>query len=183
MKDDTLNTHNNALGKKSDSIGFQKLMEGLSNRESTVRRESETALVAAGEEAVPHLIHRIAAESDPDIRWYAARVLARIGRLAAQPLLDALRAEHREDVRRYYAAALAEMMDPPIQEVLQLFNEQDPSLRGYGTLILCRIGEAAIGPLKESLNEANGLFRRCAEYTLLRIHADPRGRDDQYFSP
>lgn len=131
----------------------------------------------AGIVAVSPLIRAISEERGSDFRWYAARALARIGQPAIRSLIEAIKAEQLEDVRRYYAAALAEMREPPVDEVIELFSEQDPALRGYGTLILCRIGEAAIGPLKESLGNDNPMFRRCVEYTLLRIGTGPRGRD------
>lgn len=163
--------------KNGDERQIQGFITSLSSPDKEVRHTSEQALVHAGTAAVNPLIRFIREEREPDVRWYAARALARIGQPAVHSLLEALKAEQREDVRKYYAAAIAEMREPPVQNVIELFKEKDPALRGYGMLILCRIGEAAIGPLKETLGKDNTMLKKCAEYTLLRIGAGPRGRD------
>gem|GEM_PF-710631 len=163
--------------KKGDEQQLQGYVTGLSSPDKEVRHTSEQALVHAGTAAVDPLIRFIREEREPDFRWYAARALARIGQPAVHSLIEALKAEQREDVRKYFAAAIAEMREPPVYNVIELFREKDPALRGYGTLILCRIGEAAIGPLKESLGKDNTMLKKCAEYTLLRIGADSYARD------
>jgi HEAT repeat protein len=139
-----------------------------------VRHRAEDALVAMGPRAVHPLILFLSKEKDTEPKWYAARALARIGESAVIPLLDALAEESRDEVRRYLAASLAEMKDAPVEEVVSLLGSEDPGLRRYGTMILCRIGEPAMEALKKAMREDQGILGRCAQYTLLRIGIEPR---------
>jgi HEAT repeat protein len=138
-----------------------------------IRHVAEDSLVREGARAVPALILFLSEESTTEPKWYAARALARIGEPAVLPILDALTEETREEVRRYLAASLAEMKNPPIDEVISLLGSDDPELRRYATIILCRIGPSAIDALKDAMKD-QGILGRCAQYTLLRIGIEPR---------
>ncbi|MDD1678520.1 MAG: HEAT repeat domain-containing protein [Methanomicrobiales archaeon] len=139
-----------------------------------IRHRAEDALVKEGSRAVQALIQFLSEEKDTEPKWYAARALARIGEPAVIPLLDALAEESRDEVRRYLAAALAEMKNAPVEEIISLLGSEDPELRRYGTMILCRIGGPAVGALKKAMREDEGILGRCAQYTLLRIGIEPR---------
>ncbi len=133
-----------------------------------VRHTAEDALVREGTRAIHPLIQFLSEEVEVEPKWYAARALARIGESAVAPVLDALTEETRDEVRRYLAASLAEMKNPPVEEVITLLKSEDPEIRRYGTLILCRIGLPAVEALKKA-KEDPGILGRCAQYTLVRI--------------
>ncbi len=140
-----------------------------------MRHAAEDALVREGPRAIHPLIQFLSEEREMEPKWYAARALARIGEPAVAPVLDALTEETSDEVRRYLAASLAEMKNPPVEEVITLLKSEDPEIRRYGTLILCRIGLPAVEALKKA-KEDPGILGRCAQYTLLQIEIEPRER-------
>ncbi len=150
-----------------------KLLADLHSSDLPVRHAAEDALVREKGDAVPHLIQFLSDETDTEPKWYAARALARIGTPAVGPVLDALKKQSRDEVRRYLAASLAEMREPPIGEAISLLGDEDPEIRRYGTMILCRIGAPAMDALKAARAD-EGILGRCAQYTLLRIGIEPR---------
>jgi HEAT repeat protein len=152
---------------------IERYLADLHATDLKMRHAAEDALVRAGANAVHALIRFLSEEPDTEPKWYAARALARIGKPAVAPVLDALVEESRDEVRRYLAASLAEMRDAPVEEVISLLGSDDPSLRRYGTMILCRIGLPAVEALKKA-REDEGILGHCAQYTLLRIGIEPR---------
>jgi HEAT repeat protein len=152
---------------------IQKYLADLHATDLKVRHAAEDALVRGGAGTVHTLIRFLADEEDTEPKWYAARALARIGGPAVKPLLDALSREHHDEVRRYLAASLAEMKDAPVKEIISLLSNEDPNVRRYGTMILCRIGDSAVEALKEAMKD-EGILGRCAQYTLLRIGIEPK---------
>jgi HEAT repeat protein len=159
------------MTKKED---IQRYLADLHAADLKVRHAAEDALVREETRAVQPLIEFLSEERDPEPKWYVARALARIGKPAVEAILDALTEESHDEVRRYLAASLAEMREPPVREVVSLLGSDDPELRRYGTMILCRIGTPAVEALKRMTKEDEGIRGRCAQYTLLRIELEPR---------
>jgi HEAT repeat protein len=152
---------------------IERYLADLHAADLTVRHAAEDALVREGDGAVHALIQFLSEEKDTEPKWYAARALARIGEPAVAPIVDALVEESRDEVRRYLAASLAEMREAPVGGVISLLGSDDPELRRYATMILCRIGLPAVEELKKA-REDEGILGRCAQYTLLRIGIEPR---------
>lgn len=152
---------------------IQRNLADLHAVDLKVRHAAEDALVREGDAAVHALVQFLSEETDTEPKWYAARALARIGEPAVTALLEALAEESRDEVRRYIAASLAEMQEAPIDEIISLLGSDDPGLRRYAAMILCRIGPPAVEGLKKA-REDEGILGQCAQYTLLRIGIAPR---------
>jgi len=105
-------------------------MTTLKKGDLPARREAEEALREQGEGAVEPLIQALKEDEEPDFRWYAARVLARIGPTAIGHLIRALKGEKDQQVRRYLAASLGEMGGAAVRPLLGLLADPEPEIRG-----------------------------------------------------
>ncbi|WP_440949057.1 HEAT repeat domain-containing protein [Methanosphaerula subterraneus] len=127
------------------------------------RRAAVNELVAQGEPAVGPLIAALLAEPDPDPRWYLAGALGRIGSPGVAPLLAAMKEHSDHDFRRYAAAALGEVRGSAIRPLIGALQDPDREIRQFAALALCRIGDPAVGPLKEACAEGGDVEARARQ--------------------
>ena len=127
------------------------------------RRAAVTDLVAQGEPAVGPLIAALLVEPDPDPRWYLAGALGRIGSPGVAPLLAAMKENTDHDFRRYAAAALGEVRGSAIWPLIRALQDPDREIRQFAALALCRIGDPAVGPLKEACAEGGDVEARARQ--------------------
>ncbi|WP_300166089.1 HEAT repeat domain-containing protein [Methanofollis sp.] len=144
------------------------LILAISSQDLDERHEAEERLVAIGEDAVLPLIE-VLIDGDAGARWYAGRVLARIGAPAIRPLILTMIVEQDTQFRRYAAAALGSMGETAVEPLIEAFSSEDRELRGFIALALCRIGEPARGPLKRLAGEGDEVQRSCARLTLWKM--------------
>jgi HEAT repeat protein len=144
------------------------LVLALSAQDLNTRHEAEESLMAIGEDAVLPLIE-VLINGDDGARWYAGRVLARIGAPAIRPLLLTMVVEQDRQFRRYAAAALGSMGKTAVEPLIEALSSDDPELRGFVALALCRIGEPAREPLKRLSEEGDEVRRSCARLALWKM--------------
>ncbi|MDH7593457.1 MAG: HEAT repeat domain-containing protein [Methanomicrobiales archaeon] len=165
----------NREGIPGDVENIQRFIGMLGSDSIEVRRAAEDALVGMGAVAIDPLMEILRTHPDRELLWYIARTLSRIGEPSIEPLVQLLRSDAGDESKRYAAAALAEMREPPIRRLVSMLGDRDPSIRGYASLILCRIGEPAMHALKEAQHDEDEMRRRCARTTLLRLQLDEKG--------
>lgn len=134
----------------SDHDEIERQINRIRHGELEERRAAVSELVALGEPAVVPLIAALLREPDPDPRWYLAGALGRIGAPSVGPLLASMKEHDDHQFRRYAAAALGEIRGSAIQPLIGALQDPDREVRQFAALALCRIGDPAVGPLKEA---------------------------------
>lgn len=112
----------------------------------------------ARKRAVEHLLELVAAESNSDVRWSAARALGATASVRAIPALLALAPDPNEDVRRQVAVALpacsVEHVEPEVVKALiELTRDGDAEVRNWASFGLGRQLDFDSAALRDALWE------------------------------
>lgn len=161
-----------ALAEIGDAQAIEPLLTALRNQEDTVRHFAVTALgtmcVALAVDPLIKALH----DTDPSVRCSAAHALAKIGdQKAVLPLTKALK-DPKSEVCQEVADALDRLNWIPENSVDKAYYY---SVKGNWTECL-KLGELAIEPLLQKLNDSNYYIRIAAAEILGKL-GDPRSAE------
>ncbi len=132
---------------------IEALVAALRTEDWNLRRRIAQILGELRDPSLVEPLMKLVRDENPSVRGRAAQVLGQIGQeKAVEPLIDAMRDDPDEYVRRTAIKALTDLHSTraigPLIEVLE-----DAQLRDIAALALTEIGEAAVEPLIQAVNE------------------------------
>lgn len=155
-----------ALGELRDPRGVRPLIDALRDSDRAVKTAATNALTAIGEPAVVDLGYCL---QDPDlsVQEAAASILSTIGdERVIEPLNSALLSQDWV-VRMHAARAVGRLADPSsVDTLMLLLQDKVPAVRDEAVTALRAIGESAIGPLVEALENQDWRIRLRATEAL-----------------
>ena len=146
-------------------------LECIAAGDDDCTEQAALAIGRLGDAALPSLRDMLA-QTDPDLRWWAARTLAAVGTQAAAPqgamqlLIDAL-ADPDRDVRACVAYGLGEIgAEEAIPGLVHLLADDSPLVCRVAADSLARIGAPAVPALIDALQSEMVLTRAGAARAL-----------------
>ncbi len=145
-----------AQARGGDAQAIARLVGLLKAREAGLSDRVYATLVELGEPAVPALLEQ-AGSGDTQQREYAVAALGTLRATVALPAIRGVLADASLQ-RRYVAAwALGEIGDPQaIPALVTALADQDTVVRRYATRALIKFNKAAVPPLVDYLQSAEG---------------------------
>lgn len=150
------------------------LIEGLKNKDASIRRNAAFALGELGSDAEPalnELSFVLQNDSDLEVRRNAAFALGEIGVPAIHVLLSMLN-DKDPRVRRNVTSALVRIGQPAIPSLVKLLKDGDPIMRRNSAVILGNIGPKAgdaIPALEKALQDPDKGFCWTVKQALRKI--------------
>jgi HEAT repeat protein len=167
-----------ALGGFGELRAAGPLIEAMLGESETVCRAAAWALQKISEpkdvSVLEHLVRQLE-DGEPDIRWFAADTLQKIGDpVAVIPLTQALH-DPSEQVRQVAARALGKLGDArAVDSLVETLVDPEPYIRWAVADALGKIGSPrAVPSLLESLEDSHELVRWAAAWALGRL-GEPR---------
>lgn len=146
-----------------------ELLEILISGDEESREAAALALGRFGEVAAGRLMTLLTRE-DAEVRWWAVRALAEVGRAGGPPLLEGVLSDPNPDVRACAALALGRIGDGVAAPALAAqLNDESAFVAGIASDALSMIGESAVEALAEKLTDENPHVRLLAVRALSRI--------------
>jgi HEAT repeat protein len=157
-----------ALGVLSEKKAIAPLIEVLADRETIVRQEAFTSLIAIGSPATNGLIKALVHPS-PSVRRNASVILRRIGRPTVQPLTQAT--SHANPGMRAAATRLLGQIGDPmaIPFLVKALRDPQEAVQELAVEAIVPFGQKAIDPLVAVLRENEPVFHGRAFSALTGI--------------
>jgi Uri superfamily endonuclease len=147
----------------------EELLNVLVSGDEDSREAAALALGRFGKVAAERLVPLLAHE-DAEIRWWAARALAEVGRDGGPPLLEGILDDPDPDVRACAALALGRIGDGSAAPALAAqLSDESAFVSSIASDALSMLGDAAVEALAEKLADENPHVRLLAVRALSRI--------------
>lgn len=152
-----------------DKDRVEELVELLVSGDEESRETAALALGRFGQVAVERLAGLLA-HQDAEVRWWATRALAEVGRDGGPPLLEGILNDPNPDVRACAALALGRIGDGSAASALAAqLSDKSAFVSSIASDALSMIGESAVQALAEKLADENPHVRLLAVRALSRI--------------
>ena len=139
-----------ALGEIPCTESVQSLVDALSDKTWIIRKLAADMLKKIGKPAIPVLKESLQAE-DPDIRYWATRLLGRIMKSRAIPILADLLASNDDNTRHFALLAMGETGSAKaVPHLIRCFSDPSWMIREQAAELISRAGEKAIPTLKKA---------------------------------
>ena len=147
---------------------LQVLLNDLTSSDEARAEGAVSALIEAGEEAIPALLE-LTKSKDADKRWWALRVLAQSPHSRTDWLVPFLN-DPAADVRQCAALGLSIKPDESaIESLVRALSDEDTLVSNLAVKALFRIGKAAVPPLIENVKSGSQSSRILALRALVEI--------------
>lgn len=162
-----------SLGELRNPIAVDPLIMAIRDRDFDVRRAVVEALGKIGDQkATPYIISALD-DPEKEVKIAAIRALGKLkDRRATKPLIEFLKFldESDYDLRKFAIHQLGEIGDPSAVDIL-LELLKDPSVSQYVIRALVKIGEEAVDPLLQALNDRDPVVRKLSCFALGKIRS------------
>jgi Uri superfamily endonuclease len=152
-----------------DTDHVEELLDVLISGDEDSREAAALALGRFGTVAAERLVPLLSHE-DSEVRWWAARALAEVGRDGGPPLLEGILNDPDPDVRACAALALGRIGEGAAAQALaDQLGDESAFVSSIASDALSMIGDAAVEALAEKLTDDDPHVRLLAVRALSRI--------------